>query len=258
MKLLLLVLGLVFGLSTQAQAASGPEDSDVHTLTFCYENKQLLPHFVGNTSSIPAYQPGAAIDIVRALDEQLPNVNFELVRYPWNRCLRELETGKVHSVIGRFTDMRAAFSAFPRVADGTVDKSRAFSKTTACFMFNENYPIEWDGKTISKPDGLILSVTRGYQMVEDLRHFGFEIYETKSSDLAHDLLFNHRVQASLGNCNEPNLPKYIVELQKPFFENYGYLMLNKAFAQKHPAVSDLIWNTLAQIDKPAFYKAYSQ
>lgn len=255
MKYVLFVIGLMV---TSAAIAdhNGPDDEAPHTITFCYENKQLLPHFVGNTSSIPAHNPGGAIDVIQALDKALPNVSFELVRYPWSRCLKELETGNVQSVIGRFTEMRAAYAAYPRTIDGDIDKTKAFSRTTACFLYHKDFPIEWDGNNLVKPDDIILSVTRGYQMAADLKLRGFEVYETKSSNLAHDLLFNHRVQASLGNCNEPNLPKDVVELKQPYFENYGFLMLNKVFAVNHPDIAGTIWSALTQIDKDAHYKKY--
>jgi polar amino acid transport system substrate-binding protein len=226
------------------------------TLKFCYESKELLPHYRGEGVLTPTEKPGAAIEIVQKLDEMLSNVQIQFVREPWKRCLNDLKQGKVDALIARHSSGREAFAKYPRTAKNELDNARAISSTATCFIHKKNVPIHWNGDEllVDLPQGI--SVPRGYSLVEDLKKKGFQIYETASVKQAHELLFKGRVGISLSDCQHKNLPADYVENKVPLVENYGYLVFSHQFYSLYPNLAEDLWNQLKKIDGKVFYNKY--
>ncbi len=249
--LMLVILVLVGLIATQVRSAAAP-----HILTFCYEDKELYPHYLQAGASVPVQKPGAAIDIMKQLDSLIPAMEVKYIRKPWKRCLNELKQSRVDALIGRYTEERAEFSHYPRLADDRLDVSKAISKTTSCFIHDKALPFDWDGTTVNvkKPIGLIAPM--GYSVVEDLRQLGFDVYEVSTIDTAHNLLFNGKFQVSLSNCYLRNKPENIVENPIPFTEQFGYLVFSKQYYWANKERAQFIWKKLQTIDKESIYQRY--
>lgn len=226
------------------------------TLKFCYESKELLPHYRGEGILTPSEKPGAAIEIMQKLDEMLSNVHIEFVREPWKRCLNDLKLGKVDALIARHSVSREVFAKYPKTSKNELDNERAISSTATCFIHKKNVPLKWDGHDlyVDLPQGI--SVPRGYSLVDDLKKKGFQIYETVSIKQAHELLFNGRVGISLSDCQHKKLPTDYVENKKPLVENYGYLVFSQQFYSLYPNLAEDLWNQLMKIDDKIFYSKY--
>ena len=226
------------------------------TLKFCYESKELLPHYRGEGVSTPSEKPGAAIEILQELDDMISNVQIQLVREPWKRCLNHLRQGKVDALIARHSLDREEFAKYPKTRNNKLDNECAISSTSTCFIHKKNVPLKWDGQEllVEMPQGI--SVSRGYSLVKDLKNKGFQIYETVSVKQAHELLFNDRVGISLSDCKHKNLPINYIENKKPIVENYGYLVFSHQFYSLYPKLSEDLWNQLMKIDDKDFYDKY--
>jgi len=226
------------------------------TLKFCYESKELLPHYRGEGVLTPSEKPGAAIEIAQKLDEMLSKVQIEFVREPWKRCLNDLKLGKVDALIARHSVSREAFAKYPKTTKNELDNERAISSTATCFIHKKNVPLKWNGHEllVDMPQGI--SVPRGYSLVEDLKKKGFQIYETVSVKQAHELLFNGRVGISLSDCQHKNLPINFIENKTPIVENYGYLVFSHQFYSIYPNLAEDLWNQLMKIDDKVFYNKY--
>lgn len=226
------------------------------TLKFCYESKELLPHYRGEGILTPSEKPGAAIEIMQKLDEMLSTVHIEFVREPWKRCLNDLKLGKVDALIARHSVSREVFAKYPKTSKNELDNERAISSTATCFIHKKNVPLKWDGHDlyVDLPQGI--SLPRGYSLVEDLKKKGFQIYETVSVKQAHELLFKGRVGISLSDCQHKELPTDYVENKKPLVENYGYLVFSQQFYSLYPNLAEDLWNQLMKIDDKIFYSKY--
>src|SRR5690606_24480062 len=77
-------------------------------LTFCYEDKQLLPYYTENSRDIPA-QPGATIEHLKIAAEQV-GITLKLTRMPWLRCLQQLEDNSVDAVVAAYDKDRAHYT----------------------------------------------------------------------------------------------------------------------------------------------------
>jgi len=226
------------------------------TLKFCYESKELLPHYRGEGVIVPSERPGAAIEIIQALDSKVENIKVEFIREPWKRCLNDLKLGKVDALIARHSTGREGFAKYPKNQSGDLDPNKSVSTSATCFIHKKNLPLEWDGKTLKMdlPQGI--AIPRGYSLVDDLKKKGFQIYETVSVRKAHDLLFSGRVGTTLGDCNNKTLPSGFIENKHPIIETYGYLVFSHQFYSFYPDLTESIWNELQQIDDKAYYNKY--
>ncbi|MCY7296648.1 transporter substrate-binding domain-containing protein [Alteromonas sp. a30] len=225
---------------------------------FCYENKEVLPHFTGSGRRVPEHFPGATIEIMQELNNQVAAVQIQFVRYPWKRCLSDLRDGYVDGVIGRYSDERANFGVYPRKSSGDLDSSKAMLSNQTCFIFNRRRTdFTWDGKTLVMSAPVSVSVPSGYQLIQDLSSKGLEIYETNTINLAHRLLFNGRVDASVANCKEQNLPLGFEHNPIPVVSNSGYLIFSQPFYKMHTPAAKALWEALESLDKEAFYNKYA-
>lgn len=242
---------LVLTLSSAAKASSSGQ-----VLTFCYENQELFPHYLTNDIDVPEHKPGAAIEIMQKLDQQLTDLEFKFVRMPWKRCLNQLESGKVDALIGRYTDDRAKFAVYPRTNEGSLDNTKAISVTTSCFIHDNSLSLEWDGNKlkVQQPQGLIAPM--GYSLVDDLEALGFDVYESSNIGLAHKLLFNGKFHVSLSDCKLKNKPDHIIENPIPVTREYGYLLFSKQYAKANGDITKRVWRQLQLIDKDSIYSKY--
>lgn len=246
----------IFSILFSFGLAEAKADLGSPKLRFCYENKEVFPHYLNNDSDVPIHRPGAAIEIIQELDRKLPNTDIEFIRAPWKRCLKELKLNKVDAVIGRYTLERSEFAIYPRQVNGMIDTTKAFSTTSSCLIHDVSLPLKWDGKSliIEQPEGLIAPM--GYSVVEDLKLLGFDVYEASSIELAHKLLFNGKFKVSLSDCNLKGHPAFIVENKTPVSRVYGYLMFSKKYYWGNTDKAEFIWRILLEVDKESIYKKY--
>lgn len=230
---------------------------DPINFNYCYENKEFYPHFTGNSLSVPKESPGASIEILQALDKALPEIIIDFHRMTWPRCLKALGVNAMQAVIGSHNKERESFGQYPRI-NGELATELAYSEITTCLVYHQDVPVVFNGDEYIFGDGArpTLAIPRGYSMVKILKRQGFAIYETDTAPLAHDLLINKRVEASISACDYQLLPEEIIINPVPLKAQYGYLILSKAFVKQHPKLSEKIWATLAAIDKDAFYAKY--
>lgn len=205
---------------------------------------------------VPENKPGAAIETIQVIDQELKNVEVKFVRMPWKRCLSQLKQGKADAVIGRYTDERAEFAVFPMKKSGQLDTSKAISITESCFIHDKSVPLSWDGKNlqVEQPVGLIAPL--GYSLVDDLKMLGFDVYESSNIGLAHKLLFSGKFTVSLSDCNLKDKPEHIIENPHPVTSEYGYLFFSKQYWSQNQAIVEQVWDRLKNIDKQSIYLKY--
>lgn len=224
-------------------------------ITFCYENKEFFPHFLGNSTVVPRDNPGVVVDTLRELDIKESRINIKFIRQPWARCLKGLVLGSVSAVVGSYSTERAKYGVYPKKRN-KIDHTRAFSKLATCLLHKKSEKIMWDGEKLILESPLTVAVPRGYKIAKKLQNMGFTIYITDSLDHAHKLLFFNRVAASISDCTFQNFPAFITMNKAPIRNHYGHLILNHSFYNKNKVLSESLWDELQKIDKQKYYQSY--
>jgi len=233
-------------------AAAQPAVAET-VLHVAYEDKTQFPYYMGETQRV-LEKPGAAVELVKLLEERIPGLQIKFSRYPWKRCLAMLETGQVDGIFNAsYNEERTRIGAYPR-KDGQVDPSRRLTTISYHLYSLPNADLGWNGKTFANPD-LEIGAPLGYSIVNDLEDLEVSVMKVRSSMQSLQLLIARRVDAValqsvtadfLLTRNADQLSG-IVRIDPPLRTKPYYLMLSRQFKAENPELSEQIWNAVGQL-----------
>lgn len=260
-KLKYVILNLLIFFASLSQYSYANSSTE---LVFCYEDKALIPMFVGVGHEVPIDKPGASIDILNTIDNQLPNLKIIYQRKPWRRCLRDLANNNVDAVIASYRAERAKFAVYPMTNDNKVADKYAISKFSSCLIGRPNFHKQWKTREVFQNKAFTLAVPNGYGIGESLKDEPFFIHNTFSSEKAFELVENNVVDASVGLCQVDDSPVVsypyensdVAAIYPPYETIHGYLLFSHEFYNKHTALGKQIWQQLAQINTAKIYLSY--
>ena len=158
-------------------AAAQPATAET-VLHVAYEDKTQFPYYMGDTQRV-LEKPGAAVELVKLLEERIPGLRIKFSRYPWKRCLTMLKTGQVDGIFNAsFNTSRTRIGEYPW-EDGQVDPSRRLTTISYYLYTLPNTEIGWNGEAFEDPD---ISIT-GDVEVNDVQNLTGEKLEQMSQDL---------------------------------------------------------------------------
>jgi polar amino acid transport system substrate-binding protein len=230
----------------------------VATLRFCYEDKQLLPFFVGNGSDIPR-RPGATIEHMRKV-AQLNSITIEFIRLPWLRCLQKLQANNIDAVVADFVPERSHYTVFPTLPSGKPDPDRALNHQSLCLAYRRDNPLQQ--KIHNVDHTLTIARPLGYRAITFPANA--VLVEAHSTQQTLDLVISGRVDATTILCqiNGIDAKERYLNLQSiqlmypPLHQSYGYLMFSKQFYQRYPELSQQLWSSLPKTMDKALYLQY--
>jgi polar amino acid transport system substrate-binding protein len=263
--LLLLFMTMVI-FSVNANVLHQQNDAAIEsapTLTFCYEDKQLLPYYAGSGRNIPAL-PGATIEHLRRAAEQ-SGLKLALVRLPWLRCLQKLESNNVDALIAAIDAGRAHYTVYPLLPDGSPDSSKAINQLGLCLAHRFDNPLPQKLKTADQ--AFTLARPLGYRPIPFPANT--VLVDAHSPQHALQLVVEQRVDATTVLCQlngldarERHLNLLPIQLiYPPLHVSDGYLMFSKGFYQRYPQFAAKLWQALPQtLDKARYlyYLNYSE
>lgn len=254
---LLPLSGLLICLSPLAQAQVD--------FLFCYEDKQLPPYYRGVGDTVPADSPGASIEHLQQLVQQVGQVQLKFQRLPWKRCLSQLEEGAVDAVIASYRPEREQIGQYP-FKQGQPDSSRAFNEHQTCLVKRPQDTWTFDGKEVRGIDTLVVGRPLGYAPVLVTGPKQVLMHYTLSGTMDLDLLKAGRLNAVTTLCSIAGKPAVSATIlahglqvvQPPLYGNTGYLLFSKQFYQRHPAIAEALWQQLKSYKAEALYHRYME
>lgn len=239
--------------ATEAKAAKP-------TLTFCYEDKQLLPYYTANSHRIPK-QPGATIEHLQRAADSI-GLRLKLKRMPWLRCLQQLEENTVDAIVADYDEERISYTKYPTQSDGKADRRYAINQLGLCLAHRFDNPLK---QKLQANSSFTISRPLGYKSIPFPENA--LLIAVQSPDKALDLVVSGRVDATTVLCQlngidtlEQHLNTLPVEvLSPPIHHSFGYLMLSKAFYQQHQQLSEQLWQALPRtLDKQRYLEYLQQ
>ena len=233
-------------------AASPPAVAET-VLHVAYEDKTQFPYYMGDTEKV-LENPGAAVELVRLVEERIPGLRIKFSRYPWKRCLAMLETGQVDGIFNAsYNAARTRIGEYPR-RDGQVDPTRRLTTISYHLYALPDTDLGWTGKTFQDSD-LEIGAPLGYSIVNDLEQLGVSVMKVRSSRQSLQLLIAGRVHAValqsvtadfLLSRNADQLPG-IVRIDPPLKTKPYYLMLSREFKATNPELAEHIWDAIGEL-----------
>lgn len=253
---LLLYLSLLSSIASADVLPTTPDQIGVPpvTLRFCYEDKQLLPYYAGNSAAVPELAGATIEHLTRAAYEA--GISLELVRMPWLRCLQQLEDNSVDALVAAYDESRAHFTRYPVTAEGTPDPTLAINQLGLCLAYR------YDNMLPDKiTSNLSITVSRplGYRPIPFQTNT--VLVPAHSPEQALELVVSGRVDATTVLCElngikaqEQHLNQLpVLIMYPPLYQSDGYLMLSQAFYEQYPQYAAQLWQALPQtLDKSRY------
>ncbi len=232
-------------------------------LKFCYEDKMLTPYYLGVGSRIPIERPGASIEHLQLLVQKVPQLQLELIRMPWKRCLAAMASNTVDAIIASYRPERTEFGRYPMLQQ-QPDPKRAFAEHHTCLVSRKDAPWSWDGQKLIGTNEIVIGRSLGYAAIPSPQGQTFQMHYTLSGTMDLDLLRKGRIQAVTTLCNinnQPFMARFITDrdlkvLLPPLYRNTGYLVFSHQFYQQHPQLSEALWQQLALHKGSEIYQRY--
>ncbi|WP_333607305.1 amino acid ABC transporter [Arsukibacterium sp.] len=243
--------------SSIAMAAPQRQDNSAIILRFCYEDKQLLPYYAGNTSEIPS-EPGATIEHLQAATAAV-GINLKLQRLPWLRCLQLLESNETDALVAAYSPERAHYTIYPKDTSGQPDTGRAINRNALCLLHRHDNDLS---SKLAEDKTVTLARPVGYRLLPlTLNNIQVDVFSIQQ---AMELVVLGRVDATTSLCEINGVPAHpkeldlmpVVLLRPPIYHAIGYLMFSQQFYQQYPEQAEALWQALPKTLDSARYLEY--
>ena len=223
-------------------------------LQIAYEDKLQFPYYMGHGTAVLAQNPGVAVELIQRLEHHLPDLKIVLVRYPWKRCLSELQAGYIDGVFNAsFHPKRLAIGKYPW-KHGAVDVSRRITTISYSLYKLHDSDLHWNGQRFVNLKGA-LGVPLGYSIARDLRDLNVLLEESGATmSNLNKLLMGRLTGAVLQEVTadyyldtRPQTYRTIMKVTPPIKTKPYYLMLSHVFVTQHPNLAETIWDTIKML-----------
>lgn len=221
-------------------------------LKLCYEAASQSPN-------LPLYQVGTvqvaglhAALTVAALQQQ--QVQYQLQRMPWLRCLKAVSAGQLDAAIGvGWTAERAAQVQFPLDTKGQPDEQKALLTLNYHIYTKVDSPLRWDGQQLQQLRYGI-AAPKGFITANKLAALGALAQTDAEIDAGLLLTLQQRIDGFVlaEGTMDPQLQQHkqrhlIKKLQPAFFRQSLYLVFSQRSYDQHSALIQQLWQQLPQL-----------
>lgn len=241
----------LFSAAAVTEAAVATEESESPKITFCYQDTELFPNYMGEQKIKLATMPGINIELVDKIAQTL-NIKVQYVRYPWNRCLALLKAGRVDSLIASYNKDRAEYAVYPMAGDGLDLEKRI--NTLGYYMYHTAASPVWSSEGLINKT-MMVAAPLGYSVVKVLRDREVNVVETGSPEDVLKLLLHKRVDAiaapgtTADALIRANMQKYsmIKKDLPPITERPYFIAFSRKFSAENPAFTMAVWQQTAYV-----------
>ena len=226
-------------------------------IVFACEDNENFPFYTDNGTAINWEKPGISVELVKLLESEL-EIEIEIVRFPWNRCLDTMGKGKIDGTFqASFKKKRMKMGVYPMVGD-KPDISKRLCTVSYNLYKIKGSNLDWDGKKFINISGEI-GAPFGYSIIDDIKKLGVGVDTSKNTETDFKKMQKNRIQgvAALklsadflikSNSNFHNIER----IDKPIKTKPYYLMLSHQFVDKNPELANKIWDTIEKLRETKF------
>jgi len=223
-------------------------------LTFCFQDTELAPYYLGEGNQPHAMRPGATIEYLQLIAAKVPGLTLKLVRYPWQRCLKYLQSGDVDAVVANYSAERRTFGVFP-LRHNKPDPNREFTKQEICLVTSKQLAKKWNGTSFDGLAKVIVAHQAGRTLHQVLSHRQFVKIPTSAQARALHMLTQNKVQAVSMVCKIAGKSAVVqgfnpdtMQMLEPAIETlHGHLIFSQQFYRAQQPIAEALW---AQLTDP--------
>lgn len=238
---LLIIIGCIFEAKLQAKTK----------LRFCANARESFYVLnVPGTENEP--YPGLFIEIIRKVEKKF-DLEVEIERYPFQRCLRHLGEGIADAVAGLSysVEREKNFAQFPPKSEDGLPKSDYSINDAGYILYSaQDKNIDWKGNLKDLSPYTIGSMN-SYSILQELREAGIKVDESRNFATLIRKLEANRIdaialhQSTVDGTPDIKLKRY----DPPLSERHYFLVFSKQFYEHHQDLANQIWEFLHQVRK---------
>lgn len=252
------MLGCVVALLVATADAGAAE-----TIRAAYEDRELPPYYMGNSTEIDAQAPGVSVEMMREAAKEL-GVQIQFVRMPWVRCLKSLQRGEVDMVFNAsFKEDRLEAGVYPMV-DGRPDPARRIATVAYNLYRLKGGPVAFTGKAITGLDGPV-GAPSGYSIIDDLKRMGVATEEAVENSTNFKKLVSGRIAAvaTLDVSGDALIKDYptIEKVSPPLVTKDYFVLVSHQLYGAKPDLAERLWRKIADVRErngAALYAKYAR
>ncbi|MFN6969729.1 MAG: substrate-binding periplasmic protein [Rheinheimera sp.] len=220
-------------------------------LTFCYQDKELVPYYLGHGNLVNPDRPGATIEHLQLIAAKVPGLQVDLVRYPWQRCLKYLQDGDIDAVVANYAEERLAWGVFP-LQQNQPDPNREFAMQEICMVTRKALAKRWNGSHFEGISKVVVAIQAGRNVRQSFNHRQFSTITISAQAEALQMLAQNKVQAVTMVCKiagksalAKGFDPETMQVLTPSIETlHGHLIFSKQFYQAQPDIAEALWAEL--------------
>lgn len=218
-------------------------------LQICYEDNEYSPALPKySVDGIATYGIHSQL-AVKAFS--LAQLEVEVFRLPWKRCLHETSIGNMDAAIGvGWTAERQQQLAFPLNTQHQPDASLCLLQTDYHIYTHQQSELKWDGEKLHQLK-FGLSAPQGFVVEQKLRQLN--VLSTLPSDIHSglEMVLLHRLDGYVlaefvadAQLKQHPKGKLIKKLQPPFYQQPLFLVFSPKLAQSQPQLVQSVWQQI--------------
>ena len=194
---------------------------------------------------------GQSLELLRRASAQQPVAIRQLVASR-SQCMNRLRNGQVDAMLAAFTPERTAYGAYP-MKGARPDPRRGVGELNFSVFRRQGGTVAWDGQRFiglgrqpvgAQPDLLHMPMLREMNVVIDDSGSSVDQVFAKLAGRRVAVVVTERAEG--GTLLARKYRGQIEMLPTPFQQTPIYLIVNKAFYQKHQAQIEAYWQAIAQ------------
>ncbi|QDQ28877.1 hypothetical protein FNU76_22385 [Chitinimonas arctica] len=243
-------------LATALLLAAGSASATESAWRFCHEDNETYPWILKE-------REGLYVTLTR-LAAKRADVQIELVKLPWKRCMAEVKSGVMDGVLGAgFLPERCEIGAYPGEQPCKPDPMLRLYIDRFLIYYNKQRPLSWDGRKLSGYKRRI-AVQPGFVVSRLLKEMGVPVDESDKEP--YQIL--RKVSAGMvegailqGPVADPLLKDVadfgatIERLPMAFQEYPTWLMMSHQRYKADPKRARALWLAYSQARDSAEYQA---
>ena len=217
------------------------------SLKVCVPDQSVPPFYFVQDNRVS----GLTLNHLNALFEQpnLSDIGIEYIPEPWQRCLKDIESGGVDMLVAGYSQERAMKAVYPDSMGFDLDES-VFSYAQICLVKKASDQWSWDGEKLVDKDQVILGLEPGFLIPEERMTETVErVVSVWDVSQKYELVKLDRVDAVLTVCgvmDEVNIPDRAIipsdldVVFPPYIDSPVYLVFSAAFYRQFPDTAKTI------------------
>lgn len=214
-----------------------------------YPTEAHPPYYLGGGATVPADNPGYAVEILQEVGKKVKEVRFSLVRCQFDDCLQQIRSGKLDGLFNVPYREEWLFTGKYPFTKAKVDPRQKLYREEYFLYRVKDTQVSTDGRRIYGIRNQSVLLANNSAVADKLKEENYPLVRKANTTKALQALLQREAPAAvLVGTHVETLARQHGELadlirrsHEPMLTEDYYLMLSRQFYAKKPWLAEIIW-----------------